>query len=110
MALRGDPTVRLAHCIFTANRTDVNVNEGIGGDGGAIAGNSNSNVEQTALTLHDCVFNGNRAQGSGSSDSGRAGAQFPIKGVNVETVNCLFFDDVADTTGGAIYAFGDREA
>lgn len=108
LSLEAEPTVKISHSVFIGNRT-VAVDGG-GGNGGAIFSHAGESPPTPAIRIHDCIFSGNHAEGSANSTStGCGGATCLFKSDGVEIANCLFFDNTADSTGGANYSFANKE-
>lgn len=108
LSLSAEPTVKISHSVFIGNRT-VAV-EGGGGNGGAIFSHAGESPPTPAIRIHDCIFSGNHAEGSANSTStGCGGATCMFKSDGVEITNCLFFDNSADSFGGATYSFANKE-
>ena len=108
LSLAAEPTVKISHSVFIGNRTVGE--EGGGGNGGAIFSHAGESPPTPAIRIHDCIFSGNHAEGSaGSTSTGCGGATCLTKSDGVEITNCLFYDNTADSTGGATYSFANRE-
>jgi len=108
MSLEAEPTVKISHSVFIDNRT-VAVDGG-GGNGGAIFSHAGESPPTPAIRIHDCIFSGNHAEGSANSTStGCGGATCMFKSDGVEIANCLFYDNTADSFGGATYSFANKE-